>query len=151
MDINYARKLAQMPELSLHDIMLLDKVSKGKKLMDPDIQLLKKRGLIEGRKPNLHVSAIVASATDERGDYIKLKGFKDNYYKNLILEYLEKYGKAGKEDIDKLLFDLLPNVLDEKQKNNKIRNLMNSLSKKENQIENKGTNRKPVWVKSLSN
>ncbi|MEB2780761.1 putative DNA binding domain-containing protein [Algoriphagus sp. C2-6-M1] len=150
-DLNYARKLAQMPGLSLHEIMLLDKVSKGKPLKKQEIQQLRAKKLIEGRKPNLHVSAIVASATDERGDYIKMKGFKDDYYKNLILGYLEKYGEAEKEDIDKLLFDLLPNVLDEKQKNNKIRNLMNSLSKKENQIENKGTNRKPVWIKSLSN
>tara|TARA_R110002020_G_scaffold52450_3_gene147410 strand:+ start:1497 stop:1691 length:195 start_codon:yes stop_codon:yes gene_type:complete len=64
---------------------------------------------------------------------------------------LDKYGKAIKEDIDKLLFDLLPNVLNEQQKSNKIRNLMNALSKKEHQIENTGTNRKPVWIKSLSN
>jgi ATP-dependent DNA helicase RecG len=150
-DLNYARRLAQMPGLSLHEIMLLDKVSKGKPLKKQEIQQLKAKKLVEGRKPNLHISAIVASATDERGDYIKLKGFKDDYYKNLILEYLDKYGKAEKKDIDKLLFDLLPNVLNERQKNNKIRNLMNALSKRENLIENNGTNRKPVWTKSLSN
>ncbi|REG90997.1 RNA-binding domain-containing protein [Algoriphagus antarcticus] len=146
-DLNFARKLAQMPGLSLYEIMLLDKVSKGKPLKKQEIQQLRTKKLIEGRKPNLHISAIVASATDERGDYIKMKGFKDDYYKNLILGYLEKYGEAEKEDIDKLLFDLLPNVLDEKQKNNKIRNLMNSLSKKQNLIENRGTNRKPIWIK----
>jgi len=146
-DLNFARKLAQMPRLSLHEIMLLDKVSKGKPLKKQEIQQLRTKKLIEGRKPNIHISAIVASATDERGDYIKMKGFKDDYYKNLILGYLDKYGEAEKEDIDKLLFDLLPNVLDEKQKNNKIRNLMNSLSKKENLIENRGTNRKPIWIK----
>jgi ATP-dependent DNA helicase RecG len=150
-DLNYARRLAQMPGLSLHEIMLLDKVSKGKPLKKQEIQQLKAKKLVEGRKPNLYISAIVASATDERGDYIKLKGFKDDYYKNLILEYLDKYGKAEKKDIDKLLFDLLPNVLNERQKNNKIRNLMNALSKRENLIENNGTNRKPVWTKSLSN
>lgn len=150
-DLNYARRLAQMPGLSLHEIMLLDKVSKGKPLKKHEVEQLRAKKLIEGRKPNFHISAVVASATDERVDYIKLKGFKDDYYKNLILEYLDKYGKAKKEDIDKLLFDLLPNVLNEQQKSNKIRNLMNALSKKEHLIENTGTNRKPVWTKSLSN
>jgi len=37
---------------------------------------------------------------------------------------------ASKEDIDKLLLDILPGVLDEKQRKNKIRNLVYAMSKK---------------------
>lgn len=148
-DLNYARKLAQMPGLSLNEIILLDKIAKGKSLEEGEIQRLKQKKLIEGRKPNFHISAKVAEATNEREDYIKLRGLKDDYYKNLILEYLDKYGKATKDDIDKLLKDVLPAVLDQKQKQNKIRNLVYSLSRKERRIENHGTTRKPIWVKKF--
>lgn len=148
-DLNYARKLAQMPGLLLNDIILLDKIAKGKSLEENEVQQLKQKRLIEGRKPNFHISAMVAEATNEREDYIKLRGLKDDYYKKLILEYLEKYSRATKEDIDKLLKDVLPAVLDQKQKENKIRNLIYSLSRKEGRIENQGTNRKPVWVRKF--
>lgn len=148
-DLNYARKLVQMPGLSLYEIMLLDKASKGKPLEEHEIQQLKRKKLIEGRKPNFHISAKVAEATNEREDYIKMRGLKDDYYKNLILEYLDKYVKVTKEDIDKLLKDVLPAVLDQKQKENKIRNLVYSLSKKEGKIENHGSTRKPIWVKKF--
>ena len=54
---------------------------------------------------------------------------------------------ASKEDIDKLLLDILPGVLDEKQRKNKIRNLVYAMSKKDKTIINQGTNRNPKWVR----
>jgi len=51
--------------------------------------------------------------------------------------------------IDNLIYDKLPEILDEDQKSNKIRNIMHSLSKKENKIINKGTNRNPKWELNL--
>ena len=54
---------------------------------------------------------------------------------------------ASKEDIDKLLLDILPGVLDEKQRKNKIRNLVYAMSKKDKTIINQGTNRHPKWVR----
>lgn len=41
--------------------------------------------------------------------------------------------------------DKLPAILDKEQKKNKIRNLLYSLSKKEQVVENKGTKRYPMW------
>ena len=76
-DVNYARKLAQFNELSLNEIILLDKVSKHKPLADSEIKYLKKQKLIEGRKPNFHISSCVAKATGEKADYIKLKAFDE--------------------------------------------------------------------------
>ncbi|MGY0391202.1 RNA-binding domain-containing protein [Bizionia sp. KMM 8389] len=146
-DINYARKIAQMPNLSLEEIMLLDKVAKNKILNNEEIKTLKIKKLIEGRKPNFHISSKVASATNQKGDYIKMRGFKDEHYKKMILEYLDKYKSASKEDIDKLILDILPNVLDINKKKNKLRNIIYSMSKKDNSINNIGTNRKPIWVK----
>ncbi len=150
MDENYARKLAQLSDLSLPDIILLDKVAKHKPLGRNEIQVLKSKHLIEGRKPNFYISASVASTIGEKGKYIKLRGFKDDHYKKLILEYLDKYGSATKQDIDSLILDILPNILDKSQKENKVRNIVYSMSKKDESIENEGTNRKPKWIKSLS-
>lgn len=60
LDVNYARKLAQTPDLGLHDIMLLDKVQKGKTLNSEEIKQLRNSKLIEGRKPNFYISSHIA-------------------------------------------------------------------------------------------
>ncbi|MFN3019928.1 RNA-binding domain-containing protein [Chryseobacterium sp. TY3] len=150
-DTNYARKLAGLPNLSFDEIILLDKVAKQKNITDKDVKLLKSKKLIEGRRPNFYISSDVAEAVDGKASYIKQRGFKDDHYKKMIVNYLETYGQASKKDIDDLILDILPAVLDKKQKDNKIRNIIYSLSKREQSIENKGNNRNPKWVLSLSN
>lgn len=149
-DMNYARKLAEISSLTLPEIIALDKVAKHKLLSDSEIKELKSRNLIEGRKPNFYISSIIASVMGEKSDYIKQRGFKDGHYKQMILDFIKEYGSASKQDIDKLILDILPKVLDEKQKSNKIRNLIYNLSKKEEVIENQGTVRYPKWVLSSS-
>jgi ATP-dependent DNA helicase RecG len=63
LDINYTRKLAQVPDLSLAEIILLDKIQKEKELADFEIKTLRKKSLIEGRKPNIYISASIAAQT----------------------------------------------------------------------------------------
>jgi len=149
-DVNYARKLVQMKDLSLQEIILLDKVAKHKLLSDSEIKELKKKKLIEGRKPNFHISSDIAKATGEKENYIKQRGFKDNHYKKMILEYIDKYGSINKQNINTLILDILPNVLDENQKLNKVRNIVFSMSSKDKSIINTGTTRKAKWIKSSS-
>ncbi|VXC56444.1 RNA-binding domain-containing protein [Chryseobacterium sp. 8AT] len=149
-DINYARKLAELPDLSLDEIILLDKIAKQKTLSDNEVKALKAKRLIEGRKPNFHISSDVAAITGEKASYIRQRGFKDDHYKKMIIDYLKKYETASKKDIDDLILDILPSVLDKNQKENKIRNIIYSMSKKEQLIENEGTNRNPKWILSLS-
>ena len=149
-DINYARKLVQLPDLSLQEIMLLDKIQKRKELTDSEIQNLRNKKLIEGRKPNFHISSKVAEATDEKAKYIKQRGFKDDHYKSMILQFIAKYGKANKNDIENLIIDILPSVLNEKQKSNKVRNIVYAMSRKDKTILNQGTKRYAEWVLSLS-
>jgi ATP-dependent DNA helicase RecG len=136
-DINYARKLAQTPNLSLGDIILLDRVQKGKSLSAEQAKHLKQQGLIEGRKPSFHISAQVADKSGDKAQYIRNKGFDDQHYKQLICEYIEKFGKAKRLDIDGLILDKLPDVLSDKQKINKIKNLLQAL-KKDGLIEPEG-------------
>jgi ATP-dependent DNA helicase RecG len=65
----------------------------------------------------------------------------------LILEYLGKYKQASKTDIDHLILDILPEILDNEKKQNKVRNLVYAMSKKDRTIVNKGTTRYPKWEK----
>jgi ATP-dependent DNA helicase RecG len=149
-DENYAKKLAQMHELSLEEIILLDKVSKLKPIMDDEAKRLKSKLLIEGRKPNYHISAIVAINTNQKEQYIKNRGFKDEHYKKMILDYIQQYSSATKVNIDHLILDILPDILDKQQKENKLSNLLYSMHKKDKTIENKGTSRKDRWILSSS-
>ena len=127
LDLNYAQKLAQMPELSLRDIMLLDKVQKKKALSGGEVKVLRKKGLIEGRKPNFHISSKVAGKTEQEADYMKMKGVDGDYYKEMILTYLRKFETGKRADFEALLLDKLPSVLDEQQKKNKIKNYLQAL------------------------
>ncbi len=149
LEISYARKLAQMPNLRLDEIILLDKIQKWKtqELKKEAILLLKKKKLIEGRYPNVYISSYVAWETSNKSEYIKLRGFNDTHYKRMILDYLDTYKFASKKDIDWLILDKLPDILDENQKSNKVRNIVYSMSKKDKSILNIGTNRNPSWKK----
>ncbi len=146
-DVNYTKLLMSKTDLDLKMVVLLDRVQKNLPITDEEIKQLKKVGLIEGRKPNIHVSAKIAEATQDQSTYIKLRGFKDEHYKKLILEYLDKYKQASKADIDNLILDILPEILDEEKKQNKVRNLIYAMSKKDKIIVNKGTTRYPKWEK----
>jgi ATP-dependent DNA helicase RecG len=148
LDLDFARVLARKRNLALDDIIALDKVQKKKALSALENKRLKTKGLIEGRKPNYHISFDVAEKTHMQADYIKTRGLKDDHFKKLILEYLEKCKQASKEDINKLLLDILPGVLAENQRKNKIHNLLYSMSKKDKTIMNMGTNRYPKWVRA---
>ncbi len=150
LDVNYASKVAQLSDLTLQEIVLLDKVAKGKNLNDSEVKELKRKNLIEGRKPNFHISGSVAKAAGEKEQYIKNRGFKDDHYKKMILDYLTQYQQASKENIDRLILDILPAILDKQQRQNKVRNLLYAMKNKDKTIDNKGTNRKPKWVLSLS-
>ena len=78
--------------------------------------------------------------------YIKNKGLDDQYYKTLIIEYLKQYTKANRKEIDRLLWDKLPDSLSEVQKKNKIHNLLTSMKNK-NLIEKDSDNQqKSNWV-----
>lgn len=127
LDMDYAKVLARNPELSLDEIILLDKVQKRKELTDADVRQLKAKNLIEGRKPNFHISISVAEKTEQKADYILSRGIDDDYYKKLIDEYLKKFGKAKRADLEKVLKSKLPGVLTEEQKKHKIKNLLQAM------------------------
>jgi ATP-dependent DNA helicase RecG len=139
-DLNYAHKLAEYKELNLLEIILLDKVAKNKSITNDEARQLKSKNLIEGRKPNYHISSTIATVTGEKAKYIKQKGFDDDFYEKLIIEYLKKFEMASSFDFKNLLENKFPEILDDEQKQNKLRNMLQKM--KRNNIIEVSENRK---------
>jgi ATP-dependent DNA helicase RecG len=129
-DENYSKLLIEKKDdLSLTEVILLDKVQKDLEINEEAAKLLKKKGLIEGRKPHFHISSSVASATGMETEYIKLKGIEDDYCKKLIKDYIVKFKGGLRSDFENLLDDKLPNLLSPKQKKDKVKNLLQAMKR----------------------
>ena len=133
-------------DLDLQTVFLLDRVQKGLPIDKADADRLRSFKLVEGRLSSLYLSASAAKSIDESANYIKNKGFDDKYYKDLIVEYLKKYERAKKKDIRDLLWDKLPNALNDTQKENKIRNLLSSMKKKGVIEPDSSNQQKSYWI-----
>ena len=132
-DENYSKLLIERKDLPLSQVVLLDRIQKKLPITDAAATMLKKEKLIEGRKPNYFVAASVAAATNEKAAYILNKAFDDDHYKQLIISYLLKFKRANRSEIETLIIPKLSEILSEKQKSDKVKNLLQSM-KKENQI-----------------
>jgi ATP-dependent DNA helicase RecG len=144
-DENYSRALLTHGDFTLGDILALDHVQKGICPDEATLKSLRKRGLVEGRRPTVHVSASVAEATGHKADYIRTRRQDDAHYRKLILDYIAQWKQAPTREIRDLLMDKLPDNLDQLQKENKIRNLLAAL-REEGKIRNIGSRRYPRWV-----
>jgi len=143
-DLAYSRLLIQQTDLALEDILALDRVQKKLPLADGVLKHLRLAGLIEGRKPNVHVSATVAEATASKAEYIRTRGLDDSHYMQMILGLLKKFGSASRQEIDQLLMDKLSEALTEAQKANKISYLLTKM-RRGGQIVNTGSDKVPQW------
>lgn len=144
LDENYTRLLMSQADLDLLDVIALDKVQKKRVLDDETFRRLKGRRLIEGRRPNLFVSAKIAAVTEQKATYIKNRAFDKAHYKDMVEAYLRRFGQATREDINRLLLDKLSDVLDDKQKRYFITNLLQEM-KREKLIQVDGATRGAFW------
>ncbi|MCM1127035.1 MAG: hypothetical protein NC429_11245, partial [Lachnospiraceae bacterium] len=143
---SYMHILYDHQDLDLQTVFLLDRIQKGLPVEKEDVDRLWEQKLVEGRLTSLYLSASAAKSIDESTTYIKNKGFDDKYYKDLIVEYLKQYKKAKKKDIRELLWDKLPDVLSDAQKEHKVSNLLAAL-KKNNVIDTDSSNQqRSYWV-----
>ena len=129
-DENFAKILAANPNLELADIVLLDKVQKRMPIDNEPIKYLRSKHFIEGRKPNLFLAYEVVTASknsDLKTQYVKNRSFDDDYFRKLILNYIDKFGIASRKEINLLLKDKLSDLLSKEQKMNKIDNLIRKL------------------------
>lgn len=144
LDMKYANVLARNKNLTLEEIMLLDKVQKNKELTKEEAKHLKAKSLIEGRRPNYFIGKNVAQKTGQKAMYTKNRAFDKQYYLDLIIKSLKQHKSLTRSDIDNLLWKKLPDYMSDKQKKTKIGNLITELRKKE-RIVNRGIYSKPQW------
>lgn len=144
LDEKYSTILMERSDLDLWTIILLDKIQKRMPVSHDDHRRLKALGVVEGRYPNLFISRNVAKLTGQEARHIRDKGFNKQYYIDLIVKLVREHGPVGRKKIDELLLDKLPEVLTEKQKKNKIHNLLYELSR-ERVIINAGSRIRPKW------
>ena len=143
-DENYSLMLLANQDLTLTDAVLLDQVQKGQSITPNAVAMLRKRKLIEGRLPHIYVSKNIAQATDQKVEYSKHKGLADKQCEALLLDSLKDHGSLTKQEIVRLLWDLLPDQLEDKQKNNKIEYLLKRL-RIAGKIHNRTKGNESVW------
>ena len=141
---NYSRILYEKPDLDIDKVFLLDMVQKGKIVTKEQSNELRKDNLIEGRYPRIFISSDVAEIVGEKTDYMKNKGLDNKYYMDYILDYLKKFGYASRKDINNLIYPKLPDLLNNEEKNARVKYLLSKL-RKEGKITNLGSDKNSEW------
>lgn len=149
-DLAYSRALIQNTALSLDDILALDRVQKRLHVEPGAVRRLRRAGLIEGRAPNLHVSAVVAKATSSKAEYIRMRGQNDAFYERLVLDFLESFKTASRADLDELFRGKLSEQLSEAQQRTKISSILTRM-RRNGQVRNSGTRKQPRWELASTN
>jgi len=87
----------------------------------------------------------------QKAEYSRNKALEKQQYFDWILKSIQEHGNMNRQDINKLLWNMMPAWMDDEQKKNRINNLLSELRKKE-VIINKGTLSNPEWalIKSVS-
>jgi len=133
---NYSRLLFKHPELSLDDVIALDKIQKKQSISETEIQRLRDLNLIAGMASELQVA----------GNYVKIS-YQD--YKQMILDLITKKGSATREDIVNLILPTLSPDIPIEKRQKKISNIIVELSTKDKKIVNTSNSIKsPVWALS---
>lgn len=145
LDENYSRALLAHADLPWDEVLALDGVQKGEAVANDQVQTLRRRGLIEGRRPKLHVASSIASLTETEAEYLRHRAFDDLYYCDLIIQYLQKFGSAKRAKFNRLLEDKLSDLLTPQQRQKKINNLLQKL-RREGKIDVDGYGKAGSWT-----
>lgn len=143
-DENYSRTLLSHADLPWPEVLALDTIQKGQLPDEESISHLRGKGLVEGRRPRLHVTSEIAAATDTEPEYLHHKAFDDQYYCDLILQYLRQFKSARRSKFNRLLEGKLSDLMTPAQKRNKIKNLLQRLQREE-KIEVDGKTKAAIW------
>ena len=144
LDENYSRTLLAHADLPWPDVLALDTIQKGGSPDDDLVKGLRRRGLVEGRKPKLHVAADIAAATETEAEYLHHRAFDDTYFCDMIVEYLKKFGSAKRAKFNRLLEGKLSDLLNPRQQRNKIDSLLRRLQQ-EGKIKVEGYGKGAIW------
>ena len=143
-DMNYTNILMQNADISLEEAEMLNRVQLGKPLTDFEISHLRKRHLVEGRKNALVLAKPLAQATGKKVEYSKHKGLTDKACESLIMTALRDHGELSRKEINELLSNSLSDILTDKQRYDKISNILRRM-RLNGLITNRGAGNVSFW------
>ncbi len=143
-DENYSLILMENNDLNLTETILLDQIQKGKIPNEEAVMMLRKKKLVEGRRPHLFVAKKVAQKINQKVEYSRHKGLDSKSCESLLINSLRDHGQLTRQEIDKLLWQVLSDQLNEKQKKAKIGNLLSKL-RMSGAISNSTSGNNSVW------
>ncbi len=104
----YTQLLKEDSSLSLKECILLDAVQKHRCLPVEALRMLREKGLVEGRSPNVTISLKVAQATNQLPQYHKMKGLE----KKRLIQMIEQFvGSEPKGVTRKQILEYVGTVL----------------------------------------
>lgn len=143
LNVQYTRLLMARTDLSLEQVLLLDKVQKGREIGYNEYRSLKRRGLVLGRYPDVVVTNSVGLPARRRGRGPG-PGRDTQYYLETLLELVRVRQPVTPAEAEEALLPELPDWLTPAQKHRKVRNLMQQL-RRDGEVENRGSRRNPLW------
>lgn len=144
-DENYTKLLLERQDLPLSTVILLDRIQKRQPITVEAVNMLRKLGLIEGRKPNFFVSAKIAAATDTKPSYTRNRGLEKARLKEFVLQHIREFGPTPRIQLEELLFSMLPDVLSTEKKRNKVKNLLTEMRMRDRSILCRTKGATPLW------
>jgi len=144
-DENYSMLLLEKKDLGFDTVIMLDRVQKKLPISDAAATDLRRKKLIEGRKPAYFVSAHVAATTGTQATYTRNIGIQKAKQKQFVLDHLSQFGTTSREKLDELLTDMLPAGLTPQQKRNRITNLLTDMRARDRSIVCEGKGPAARW------
>ena len=125
---SYTRLLAAEPLLELNAVLLLDMVQKRQPISKEQAKMLRDKGLIEGRYPNLVISSKVAAAIGSHEEYVRKKGLDSSVCRELILKLLGT-SPCTRAEIISAIEHALPEDMDKSRRAKHVSYLLQQLRK----------------------
>ncbi len=126
-DEAYTAVLMRRSDLPFDEVMALDRVQKGRPIADDMLRRLRRKGLVEGRRPRLRVAASVAEAAGAKVDYLEQRGQSREYCVAVITDLIARNGPSTRAEIDLALAPHLPADLTESQVRNRVDGLLRGM------------------------
>lgn len=116
-DESYTRMLMRNSKLPLEDVLAPDRVRKGIPISDTALRRLRRKGLVEGRRPHVRVAASIAEIAGTRASHVESRGKSEECCQALVTDYLRKHGTASRLELNETVFPSLSSELTDSQKN----------------------------------
>lgn len=127
LDRNYTQLLHANENLDLPTVFLLDRIQKKAPITHENYSDLRKRGLVEGRYPNIFVSFKVAKVVGQKANYIHNRGLDESICRQLVIQALRIQPSTMLELLEILDRGALSAVLTSEQKSRKVSNLLQKM------------------------